>query len=581
MKVVRSDEDLVNEQIDGFNIEITPKNVGDAVEQAIEYRKQNVWNTSDGSIDVGDLPYKDKLGEIADDLHKHDLKTAILVDVDVDGFCSAAIIYKALKAINNKLDIDTLLPNAKLHGIKANIDLVKKDYDYLFLPDSSANDLHTIAELENSGTKCVVIDHHILEQEPYLLDNPDKFLICSNQYQDTQLNRNLTGSGMALLVTKLWSQKYNIEMNYDLAALGQIADMSDLNDKDIWEIVQKGLANMNSKMLTTFFEDDPELLTVKHLQFSLIPRINAVSRIGEHEDRELIFDALIDQDELKPVSVRHKGQDGKFHTETVKMDVYSRAKRTLDKVKGRQDRLVKKALKDVEFLTNRNDNFNVAVLDKKYDKGISGLVANKMLGNTKHPTLVLKHKGNRYDGSGRFPGTINGLKLLGSIDEVFTGGHEQAFGTNFSVDKFGSVAKAINTAVNDAPDYVFKVDEALIGELPSLEEIRDIYQASTNFRGAKDGIRIAVLGLKVAKKDLLLKNNWLKIEMDGITINDFNVDDDLKKYVNSGFGEKCFSFVASAGMNFWTGRAVPTLTIEKLVKSDGVTVPVTADNFVF
>ena len=48
MKVVRSDEDLVNEQIDGFNIEITPKNVGDAVEQAIEYRKQNVWNASDG-----------------------------------------------------------------------------------------------------------------------------------------------------------------------------------------------------------------------------------------------------------------------------------------------------------------------------------------------------------------------------------------------------------------------------------------------------------------------------------------------------------------------------------------------------
>lgn len=579
MKIVKSDEDLANDQIDGFDIDILPKTVGNTVEQAIEYRKQHVWGTSDGSTDVEYLPYKDELNKIADDLHEHDLKTAILVDVDVDGYCSSAIIYKALKEINSDLDIDVLLPNAKLHGIKANIDLVKKDYDYLFLPDSSANDLHTISELEKNGTKCIVIDHHILEQESYLLDNPDKFLICSNQYQDSELDHNLTGAGMTLLVTKLWKQKYDIELDYDLAALGQIADMSDLNDKDIWEIVQKGLASMNSKMLATFFEDDPELLTVKHLQFSLIPRINAVSRIGEHNERQLIFDALIDQDELKPVSVRHKGQDGKFHTETVKMDVYGRAKRTLDKVKGRQDRLVKKALKDVEWLDGGND-FNVVVLDKKFDKGIAGLVANKLLGNTKQPSLVLKHNGNRYDGSARFPATINGLQLLQDVN-AFAMGHEQAFGTGFSEDQFGAVKKAINTAVNDAPDYVYRVDGAYVNELPTVNEIREVYQDSKTFRGAKDEPLIAVLGLKVEKRNITLKNNWLKITLGDIVINDFNTDDEIKRYVESGFGDKCFSFVCSAGMNYWTGRAVPTLTIEKLVKSDGVTVPVTADNFIF
>lgn len=580
MKVVRSDEDLVNEQIDGFNIEITPKNVGDAVEQAIEYRKQNVWNTSDGSIDVGDLPYKDKLGEIADDLHEHDLKTAILVDVDVDGFCSAAIIYKALKAINNKLDIDTLLPNAKLHGIKANIDLVKKDYDYLFLPDSSANDLHTIAELEKNGTKCVVIDHHILEQESYLLDNPDKFLICSNQYQYSELDRNLTGAGMSLMVTKLWKQKYNIELDYDLAALGQIADMSNLNDKDIWEIVQKGLANMNNPMLVEFFKGDPELLTIKHLQFSLIPRINATSRIGEHSERQLIFNALIGKGEVKLVEVRHKGGDGKFHKETVKMDVYERAKRTLDKVKGRQDRLVKKALKDVEWLDG-GDDFNVVVLDKKFDKGIAGLVANKLLGQTKQPTLTLKRNGNRLEGSARFPQTINGLELLGNIDGVFGAGHEQAFGCSFSEDKFGKVAETIETAVNDAPNYIYRVDEALVNELPSVADIRAIYQSSKTFRGAKDEPLIAVLGLKVDKRNITLKNNWLKITLGDIIVNDFNATDDIKRYVESGFGDKCFSFVCSAGFNFWTGRPIPTLTVDKLVKSDGVEVGVTKDNFIF
>lgn len=581
MRIVKSDEDLANDQVDGFNINILPKTVGDTVEQAIEYRKQHIWNTSDGSTDVDDLPYKDKLGEIADDLHKHDLKTAILVDVDVDGFCSAAIIYKALKAINNKLDIDTLLPNAKLHGIKANIDLVKKDYDYLFLPDSSANDLHTISELEKNGkTRVVVIDHHILSQEAYLLDNPDKFLVVSNQYQDCELDKELTGAGLSLLVVKLWAQKYDIRLNYDLAALGQIADMSNLDDKDIWEIVQKGLANMNSKMLTTFFEDDPELLTVKHLQFSLIPRINAVSRIGEHNERQLIFDALIDQDELKPVSVRHKGQDGKFHTETVKMDVYERAKRTLDKVKGRQDRLVKKALKDVEWLDG-DDDFNVVVLDKKFDKGIAGLVANKLLGQTKKPALTLKRKGDRLEGSARFPQTINGLELLGNIDGVFAAGHPQAHGLGFQTDKFSEVSKAIKTAAEQAPDYVYKVDGAYVNEIPSLNEIREIYQKSVLFRGARDEIQIAILGLEVNKKDITLKNNWLKIKVGNVVINDLNATEEIKRYVESEFGDKCFSFVASVGFNFWGKTPTPQLNVEKLVKSDGVSVEVTKENFIF
>lgn len=581
MKIVKSDEKDVNKQIDGFNISITPKSVGNVVEQAIEYRKQKVWGTSDGVVDFNYLPYKNELNAIAEDLHNNNRKVAILVDVDVDGYTSAAIIYKAIMAINDKLDIDMLLPSMKLHGIKANVDLVTKEYDYIFCPDSSANDLHTIAELESNGkTRVIVVDHHILGQESYLLDNPSKFLIVSNQYQDSELDRNLTGAGMALLVSKLWGQTYDIEPCYDLASVGQIADMSNLNDVGVYEIVKKGLSEMRNEMLVEFFKDDEEVLSIKHLQFSLIPRINAVSRIGSHEERKLIFNALIDNGGIEPISVRHKGGDGRMRTESVDMNVYERAKRTLDKVKAKQDRLTKKALKDVEFLTGVSNGFNAVVLDKKFDKGITGLVANKILGNTKQPTLVLKRNGNKFDGSARFPQNINGLKLLQSVN-AFAAGHEQAFGVGFTEDQFDEVSKAIETAAEQAPDYVYKVDEALVDEVPSIKEIREIYRASTTFRGAKDEPLIAVLGLKVTNRNITLKNNWLKITVGDITINDFNVSDDIKRYVNTGFGDKIFSFVAKAGFNFWSGRAVPTLTTEKLVKSNGVEVKVTKENFIF
>ena len=581
MKIVESDEKDVNKQIDGFNISITPKSVGNVVEQAIEYRKQKVWGTSDGVADCELLPYKDELNTIAEDLHNHsDRKMAILVDVDVDGYASAAIIYKAIRAINDKLNIDVLLPSMKLHGIKANIDLVTNNYDYLFLPDSSSNDLHTIAKLEKDGTRCVVIDHHILEQEAYLLDNPGKFLISNNQYQDCELDKELTGAGLSLLVTKLWAQKYDISLNYELAALGQIGDMSSLNDTGVYGIVKKGLAEMNNKMLMEFFKDDKEVLSIKHIQFTLIPRINAVSRIGDHEERKLIFNALIGKGGVKPVSVRHKGKDGKMRTESVNMNVYERANRVLTKVKGRQDRLVKKALKDIEFLTSDSNGFNAVVLDKKFDKGITGLVANKILGSTKQPTLVLKRNGNRFDGSARFPAGINGLRLLGNIDGVFAAGHEMAFGIGFPENKFDEVSKAIETAAEQTPDYVYRVDGAFVNELPTVEEIRDIYRSSTAFRGAKDEIKLAILGLKVDRKDISLKNNWLKIKVGDLIINDFNAGNNLKQYLNNP-GDKCFSFIANAGFNFWGKKVVPTLILDKMVPSKGVNVEITKDNFVF
>jgi len=333
-------------------------------------------------------------------------------------------------------------------------------------------------------------------------------------------------------------------------------------------------------MLVEFFKDDPELLSVKHLQFSLIPRINAVSRIGEHEDRKLIFDALIDQDELKPMSVRHKGQDGKFHTETVEMNVYERAKRVLDKVKAKQDRLTKKALNNVEWITSSDDCFNAVILPKKYDKGITGLTANRILGNTKQPALVLKHNGNRFDGSGRFPQNINGLKLLQSVN-AFAAGHEAAFGVGFKEDQFDEVSKVINVAAKNAPDYVYRVDGAFVNELPSLKEIREIYQSSVQFRGAKDEPLLAILGLEVEMKNIRLKNNWLQLKIGGITIDNFNTTDDLKRYVENGFGSKCFSFVCSASMNFWSREAIPQLIVDTMAISDGVEVPVTKENFIF
>ena len=581
MRISQSDIEEINKQIDGFDIKLTNDNIGNVVKGAIEYRKKNVWG--EYHEENWQLPFKNELLKFADYYKKNDdLRVAILVDTDVDGYMSSAIMYKTLKKINPNNEITPVLPNIKLHGIKANEKLFDNtEYDWIICPDSSSNDLVTIKKLQSKGSNVMVIDHHILENEELITESYPEYMIVSNQYQGREENSELTGSGMAAYVAKLWEKTQSIPYP-DLAAVGQISDMSNLNEASIINIVSYGMDNIQNGMLKSFFEGDPEKMTIKHVQFSLIPRINAVARIGNHEERKLIFNALVGIGDEEIVNKRRKGADGKMHNVEIKMNVYERATDMLNKVKSRQDRLVKKALKEIEMLSSNDCHYNIAILPEKYDKGIAGLVANKMLGNTKKPSLVLKRSGDVLKGSGRFPGNIDGMSLLKHLDGVeFAAGHEQAFGLAIYADKIEDVKSKIEYYSASVPDYKYNVDAGYVNEIPTVDDISEAYKLSNLFRGARDEIKIAVIGLKVPKKNIKLVNNWMSIKIGDIVIDDFNADDNIKQYVSSGFESKCFSFVANAGFNFWGKTPVPQLIIDKCVKSKEVKIKQTADNFTF
>ena len=114
MRISQSDVEEVNKQIDGFDIKLTNDNIGNVVKGAIEYRKKNVWGEYQG--ENWQLPFKNELLKFADYYGKNDdLRVAILVDVDVDGYMSSAIMYETLKKINPNNEITPVFPNVKLH----------------------------------------------------------------------------------------------------------------------------------------------------------------------------------------------------------------------------------------------------------------------------------------------------------------------------------------------------------------------------------------------------------------------------------------------------------------------------------
>lgn len=133
---------------------------------------------------------------LEDTLNKPFSSILIVVDSDVDGFTSGAIMWQYIKAIAPEQKVDYILHEHKQHGLQDHIDwLLQTDlvYDLIILPDSSTNDYEYHEALGERGTKFLILDHHDLE--------PDKMIsyhacVINNQTSQDYPNKDLTGAGV-------------------------------------------------------------------------------------------------------------------------------------------------------------------------------------------------------------------------------------------------------------------------------------------------------------------------------------------------------------------------------------------------
>ena len=95
-------------------------------------------------------------------------KISIIVDEDVDGFCSAAMMYLYIKRMNKDYPVSYILHGrAKAHGLSDDIEICK-DTKLLIIPDAGTNDIDQCAELREKGIDVLILDHHEAEKEnPY------------------------------------------------------------------------------------------------------------------------------------------------------------------------------------------------------------------------------------------------------------------------------------------------------------------------------------------------------------------------------------------------------------------------------
>ena len=85
-----------------------------------------------------------------------------LVDCDVDGFSSSAILWLYCKHLFPNANFEFRVHEHKEHGLSDTIDWVEEKvrWDLVICPDSSSYDVQEHLRLGELGIDCLILDHH-------------------------------------------------------------------------------------------------------------------------------------------------------------------------------------------------------------------------------------------------------------------------------------------------------------------------------------------------------------------------------------------------------------------------------------
>ena len=381
----------------------------------------------------------------------------VVVDSDLDGYTSGAIILNLLKLIQRGQEINFVLHPNKEHGIV--LEDIPDDVDLLIVPDAGSSQKVEHLKLLENGTKIIVLDHHEMVNDMNYGEYQDNIVIINSQEEDYP-NHALSGAGVTLKFAQAYCERYGVPFPnklYALAACGIIADVMDIGDLENKQIVTTGLKYLREHLFlyqliqdTHYNNEDPEP-TIKDIGWVIGPNINAIIRLGTQEQKNMIFKSLVSPMLLVPSSKRGE--------EDQEVPVYQEAVRLCKNAKKRQTTAVDRSIRIIEKELQIKDTDRAIVYvdeDQELTFELSGLIANKLLSQYNRPVILLRHfrqgnidelrgsaRGKAVEGLDNLKDTLNGLTGVQKAE-----GHAFAFGVGVDKDMLGEFKQHLDLALS-------------------------------------------------------------------------------------------------------------------------------------
>lgn len=510
-------------------------------------------------------------------------KIGVLVDEDVDGFCSASEMYLYIKRLDSDYPVKYIMhQRAKAHGLSDDIEL-PDDIELLIIPDAGTNDVEQCKKLNENGIDILILDHHESEK-----DNPFA-LIVNNQMSERYDNKSLCGAGVVYkflkaLDDRLWNEYADDFL--DLFALGNISDVMDMRSYETRYLTDLGLKNIQNKFLKALIKAQEysmnDIVNIHNIQWYITPVINAIIRIGSIEEKELVFRSFIEEDEFFEYKKRATKNNP---AQTIQESIYDRAARFCKNSKQRQDKLRDKGLEKLsnqakKFCKN-SDETKILLVDATdvLHEGLTGVVAIKMAENFNKPVILLKRHRNQlgkevYGGSARNMNNspIENLKdVINSTNVIKGQGHANAFGiVDLPIDKKEEATRILNDILKDVEydatylvDYIFDIYEVDVNTIIQLSVFDNII-----CQGIEEP-KIAVENIKLSRSEFEIfgkKEDTISFTYNGIKYVQFKCKEgnQLYDFLQNAWDNNetvTFNIVGKPSINEYNGIRTPQVII--------------------
>jgi single-stranded-DNA-specific exonuclease len=379
-------------------------------------------------------------------------RIAVFGDYDCDGITSTAIVTEILRALGG--DVVPLLASRFEGGYglsaAATERVLATGATVVVTCDCGSSDHAQLARLRERGVDAVVIDHHLVPEEPLpavAFLNPHR-PECGFPY------KGLASCGLALnlgaAVRAVLGEKLDLRRWLDLVAIGTIADVAPL-DGDNRALVRAGLAALGAN-------PRPGLAALAELAklgglgappgardvaFRIAPRLNAPGRLGSPDlALQLLLASSLDVARGLAASI----------------EAISDQRRAL------QEAMTAEAIEEIEREGYR-DRAAIVVGREGWGSGIVGIVAGRLAERFGKPVVVVGFEGDHGRGSVRGPKGVRLhdalVRIQGCLERF--GGHQAAAGLEVRKEKLPELREAFERAIEgqDPVSAADPMDEAV------------------------------------------------------------------------------------------------------------------------
>lgn len=355
-------------------------------------------------------------------------------DYDCDGITSAAIMTETLKLLGG--EVATVIASRFAGGYGFSDQALNRvratGASLLITCDCGSSDHDRLAKAKKAGIDAVVIDHHLVPDEPLPVVaflNPHR-PECGFPY------KGLASCGLALFVAAALRRAMEAELDVrrflDLVAVGTIADVAPLTgDNRILvraglKVLARGLRPGLDALALQARKGKRRPFSAEDVAYQVAPRINAPGRLG---DPTVALEALLAR------------EPGEAWALSERIEQITQERRSL------QRKMVAEAVLEIGEKGYADDPA-IVLARAEWHPGIVGIVAGHVADRYDKPTVVVALEGEAGRGSARGP---EGFRLYDALKEASSaligfGGHQAAAGVEVASECVSAFREAFVAA---------------------------------------------------------------------------------------------------------------------------------------